>query len=373
MIYKRRIEAEIEKHLFKGKAIALYGPRRVGKTTLVKDLLQKYPQDGRYLNCDEPDVRQALTEKTSSELINYLGNHKLVVIDEAQRVKNIGLTLKLVTDNIPDMQIVATGSSSFDLSNKIKEPLTGRVCEFQLYPLSQLEITENETEIKRLLESRLIFGTYPEVVTNQEIARETLQNIYRNYLYKDALEFQGLKSPEMVEKLLTALALQIGQEVSYTELANLVGIDQKTVTTYIRLLELAFVIFRISPLSRNLRKEISKSRKIYFYDLGVRNAVINNFNPIHMRSDIGQLWENFIIVERAKRNEILRISPNRYFWRTWNKQEIDYIEEEGGTMNTFEIKWNEKVKVKKPKIWTETYPNSTWKKIDKENFIDFIK
>ncbi len=373
MIYKRKIEAEIEKHLFKGKTITLYGPRRVGKTTLVKDLLQKYPQEGRYLNCDEPDVRQALTEKTSSELINYLGNHKLVVIDEAQRVKNIGLTLKLITDNVPKIQIVATGSSSFDLSNKIKEPLTGRVYEFLLYPLSTFEITDDQTEIKRLLESRLIYGTYPEIVTNQEIARETLQNIYKNYLYKDALEFQGLKNPEMVEKLLTALALQVGQEVSYTELADLVGIDQKTITNYIRLLELAFVIFRISPLSRNLRKEISKSRKIYFYDLGVRNAVINNFNPLNMRSDIGQLWENFVIVERAKRNEILRVSPNKYFWRTWDKQEIDYIEEEGGTMNTFEIKWNEKVKVKRPKIWTETYPNSTWEKIDKENFINFIK
>lgn len=373
MIYKRGIETEIEKHLFKGKIVAIYGARRVGKTTLVKNLLNQHSQKGRYLSCDEPDVRQALTNKTSSELINYLGNNKLVVIDEAQRVKNIGITLKLLIDSKPEMQIVATGSSSFDLSNKIKEPLTGRVSEFLLYPLSTLEISNNDTEIKRLLESRLIYGTYPEVVTNQETAKETLQSIYKNYLYKDALEFQGLKNPEMIEKLLTALALQVGQEVSYTELANLVGIDQKTIITYIRLLELAFVIFRISPLSRNLRKEISKSRKIYFYDLGIRNAVINNFNPIHMRSDVGQLWENFAIVERAKRNECLRVNPNRYFWRTWDKQEIDYIEEEGGTMNAFEIKWSVKEKIRQLKIWKETYPNSKWNIINRENFIGFLK
>lgn len=370
MIYPRLLENRIKSHLFKGKAIIIYGARRVGKTTLVKKIQSEY-KESLYLNCDEPDVRLALTDKTSTGLLEYIGHKKLIIIDEAQRIKNIGLTLKLLIDNAPHLQIVATGSSSFDLSNKISEPLTGRAFEFHLWPFSLRETGADPVELARLLETRLIFGLYPEIVVNQNEKQEILKTIYKNYLYKDALEYQGLKSPELIEKLLAALALQLGSEVSYTELATLLGVDQKTVASYIRLLEQAFIIFRLPPLSRNLRKEISKSRKIYFCDTGVRNAVINNFNPLSLRSDTGPLWENFIIAERFKRNEILGKQVNYYFWRTWSRQEIDYVEEEGGALSGWEIKWSEKGK-KPPKAWAGSYKNSTWQVINRENFLQFL-
>lgn len=359
----------MENSLFGGKLIVIYGARRVGKTTLVKEIMKAH--GGKYLNCDEPDVRASLTNKTSTELKNYFGGAKLVVIDEAQRVRNIGLTLKLAADVLPETQVVATGSSSFDLSNKVKEPLTGRVVEYVLTPLLINETEEDCLEVNRLLETRMIYGLYPEAVINPNEARDVLAGIYKNYLYKDALEFAGLKNPEVVERLVTALALQIGQEVSYTELAGMLGIDQKTVANYVRLLELGFVVFRLSPLSRNLRKEISKSRKIYFWDLGVRNAVINNFNPLAQRNDIGQMWENFVVAERVKRDMVLRKNPNRYFWRTWDKQEVDYVEEEGGKFMAVEIKW-QKSKDRPPKTWKDTYPNSEWRSVNKENYWDFV-
>lgn len=370
MIYPRLLESRIKNHLFKGKVVIIYGARRVGKTTLVNKIQAEYTES-LYLNCDEPDVRLALADKTSTELLNYIGNRKLVIIDEAQRVKNIGLTLKLLVDNAPQIQIIATGSSSFDLSNKISEPLTGRAFEFHLGPFSLQETNTDPIELRRLLEARLIFGLYPEIVVNQSEKQEILKTIYKNYLYKDALEYQGLKNPELIEKLLVALALQIGSEVSYTELASLLGVDQKTIASYIRLLELAFIIFRLSPLSRNLRKEISKSRKIYFCDVGIRNAVINNFNPLSLRNDTGSLWENFIIAERLKRNEILGRQINYYFWRTWNQQEIDYVEEEGGVLSGWEVKWEGKGK-RPPKAWVETYKNSTYQTINKDNYLGFL-
>lgn len=357
--------------LFQGKVVAIYGPRRSGKTTLAKNIQKIYSSESIYFNCDEPDTRQALTDKTSSELINYIGNYKLVIIDEAQRVKNIGITLKLLVDNFSQTQIIATGSSSFDLSNKINEPLTGRIIDFFLPPFSLKEISEDSIETKRNLEQRMIYGSYPEVVMDSKNAKEIIREIFNKYLYKDVLEYQGLKNPDVLEKLLTALALQIGNEVSYPELATILLIDQKTVASYVRLLEFAFIIFRLPPLSRNLRKEIAKSRKIYFWDLGIRNAAINNFNSLEMRSDVGNLWENFLVTERMKTNQILRRFPNKYFWRTWSKEEIDYIEEEGGTFSAFEIKWSKSSK-KPSKVWTDAYPNSNWKVITKENFLDFV-
>jgi len=370
MIYPRLLESRIKSHLFKGKAVIIYGARRVGKTTLVKKIQSEYPES-LYLNCDEPDVRLALTDKTSTELLNYIGNKKLVIIDEAQRVKNIGLTLKLLVDNAPYLQVVATGSSSFDLSNKISEPLTGRAFEFHLGPFSIQEAGSDPLERQRLLETRLIFGLYPEIVINQNEKEETLKTIYKNYLYKDALEYQGLRNPELIEKLLVALALQLGSEVSYTQLATLLGVDQKTISSYVRLLEQAFVIFRLLPLSRNLRQEISKSRKIYFCDTGIRNVVINNFNPLSLRNDTGPLWENFVIAERLKRNEILGKHVNYYFWRTWDQKEVDYVEEEGGILSGWEIKWDGKNK-KPPKAWIETYKNSTYQIINKNNYFEFL-
>lgn len=371
MLIPRLIEPNIEKHLFLGKVVIIYGARRVGKTTLVKNLLAKNSDGGLYLNCDEPDIRQALTEKTSTELLTYLGPNRLVVLDEAQRISNIGLTLKLLVDAVPQMQIIATGSSSFDLANKINEPLTGRSFIFELPPLFLLEISSSQTETSRLLENALIYGLYPEVVTDPSRAVDTLRNISQNYLYKDILAYQGIKNPDLLEKLLTALALQIGNEVSFTELASLIGVDQKTITAYVRILEQIFVIFRLPPLSRNLRKEISKSRKIYFWDTGIRNTIINNFNPLSLRSDVGQLWENFVIAERQKRNFILNKFPNKYFWRTWSKSEVDYIEEEGGTLSAFEIKWQKSSR--EPKSFRQAYQNSTWTSITKDNFLSFLK
>ncbi|MBM3209568.1 ATP-binding protein [Candidatus Shapirobacteria bacterium] len=369
-MYPRLLEKRIKNHLFKGKAVVIYGARRVGKTTLVRKIQTEYRRS-LYLNCDEPDVRLALTDKTSTELIDYIGEKDLVIIDEAQRVRNIGLTLKLLVDNAPRLQVIATGSSSFDLSNKTREPLTGRAFEFHLAPFLLRETSRNPLVLRRLLEARLVFGLYPEVIVSEEDSQEMLKTIYKSYLYKDALEYQGLKNPELIEKLLVALSLQVGSEVSYTELASLLGVDQKTVASYIRLLEQAFIIFRLPPLSRNLRKEISKSRKIYFFDTGVRNAIINNFNPLSLRNDAGQLWENFVIAERFKKNEVLGRSVNCYFWRTWSQQEIDYVEEEGGILAGWEIKWESKGK-KPPKAWAETYKNSSYQVINKNNFLEFV-
>lgn len=370
MLIKRTIQSVIENHLFKKRSVVVYGPRRVGKTTLARQIQQKFP-DSRYFNCDEPDIRDALTNKTSTELVNFLGKRKLIVLDEAQRVKNIGLTIKLLVDTFPEIQIIATGSSSFDLSNKISEPMTGRVFEFFVTPPSLVEISQDPLETTRSLETRMIFGSYPEIVTNQTTAQETIRLIYQNYLYKDVLEYQNLKNPEFINKLLQALALQIGNEVHFTELAKLLQIDKVTVEKYIRLLELAFVIFRLPPFSRNLRKEINKSRKIYFWDTGIRNAIINNFNPLSIRNDTGSLWENFLISERLKRNNNKGLSPNIYFWRTYDQQEVDFVEDIDGNLHGFEIKW-QKARKKAPKAWSETYPAATFQSITKHNYLDFL-
>jgi len=370
MLFQRIILPRIEARLFRGKAIIIYGARRVGKTTLVRQILDNVP-DGLYLNGDEPDVRQALTNKTSTELAHFIGKRKLAVIDEAQRIPNIGLTLKLLVDTLPETQIIATGSSSFDLSNKINEPLTGRAFEFFLPQLALTEISQDALETNRLLEARMIYGLYPEIVTAPQTARETISGIYKNYLYKDALEFQALRKPELIEKLLAALALQLGNEVSFTELAGLLEADKQTIAAYIRLLELAFVVFRLPPFARNLRNEINASRKIYFWDGGIRNAIINNFNPLSLRADTGALWENFAIAERMKRNSNLGLIPNVYFWRTWSKQEIDYIEEEGGGLHAFEMKW-QKGRSRPPAIWKKTYPDASWQLVTRHQYQEFF-
>lgn len=373
MIIKREIQKNIEKNLFKRKIIVLYGARQVGKTTLVKEILKNFPQQAEYYSCDEIDIRQSLTDKTSTELKSFFGKHKLVVIDEAQRVKNIGLTLKLLADNFSDLQVIATGSSSFDLSSEIAEPLTGRKIEFYLYPFSLAEINEiySVIEIKRLLEKRMIYGMYPEIVLDEESAERNLKNLTSSYTYKDILQYQNIKNPEALERLLQALALQIGNEVSYNELASLVRIDKNTIANYISILEKAFIVFRLRPFSRNLRSELKKLRKIYFYDTGIRNALINNLNPLNIRQDTGGLWENFFISERMKHNNNRNISKNVYFWRTRDGQEIDYIEEENGKMDSFEIKWKSE-KFKQPKDFLKHYKNSQINLVNKDNFEKYI-
>ena len=283
-----------------------------------------------YINCDELDIKDALTNKTSTELKYFIGNRKLVIIDEAQRVKNIGLTLKLLADNFPNIQIIATGSSSFELSNSVIEPLTGRKLEFYLYPLSagELKTIYSDLEINRLLENLIIYGMYPEIVLDGDNREVSLKELARSYSYKDISTYQNIKNHDALIKLLQALALQAGSEVSYNELSNLLGIDKKTVENYIQILEKAFIIFRLTSFNTNKRNELKRLRKIYFYDTGIRNALINNLNPLNLRQDTGALWENYIISERIKFLKNSGMDRRSYFWRTLIKQEVDYIEEE---------------------------------------------
>jgi len=371
---KRILQDKIDSFLFKGKAIILFGPRQTGKTTLMVDLLKKRPENSIILNADEADIRELLTNTTSTRLKSIVGNNQIVFIDEAQRINDIGLTLKLFTDQLKDIQVIASGSSAFELLNKTNEPLTGRKFEFQLFPLSFREMSDHQGVLQetRLLEHRLIFGYYPEIVTNDGMEIKLLKLLAGSYLYKDLLMLEQIKKPVVLEKLLKALALQLGSEVSYNELAQLIGIDKQTVEKYIDLLEKAFVIFRLPAFSRNVRNEIKKSKKIYFYDNGIRNALIGNFNQLHTRTDIGPLWENFLISERMKYLHYQEIDVNRYFWRTTQQQEIDYIEETGGILQAWEFKWSEQARVRFPATFLKAYPESTTQVITPKNFMRFL-
>jgi hypothetical protein len=375
MIIQREIQPQVEDALFKGKIVVIYGPRQVGKTTLAKLILQNRQEiKSAYFNCDEPDICQALTDKTSTELKLFLGDSKLVVLDEAQRVKNIGLTLKLLADNYPKMQIIATGSSSFDLSNQIFEPLTGRKKEFYLYPFSLAELKNyySEIEFNRILENRMVFGMYPGVIFESDKGKsESLRELAKSYVYKDALEYQGIKNSEVVEKLLQALALQVGNEVSYNEISSLIEVNKITVANYIQILEKAFIVFRLPSFSRNLRDEIKSNRKIYFFDNGIRNALINNLNPVGLRQDAGALWENFMISERVKRNGNFGSVANMYFWRTLRQQEIDLIEDRGGELAGYEFKWKSRPG-KVPVAFSRAYPDAKVEMITKENYKTFV-
>ena len=375
MIIQREIQPQVEDALFKGKIVVIYGPRQVGKTTLAKLILQNRQEiKNAYFNCDEPDICQALTDKTSTELKLFLGDSKLVVLDEAQRVKNIGLTLKLLADNYPKMQIIATGSSSFDLSNQIFEPLTGRKKEFYLYPFSLAELKNyySEIEFNRILENRMVFGMYPGVIFESDKGKsESLRELAKSYVYKDALEYQGIKNSEVVEKLLQALALQVGNEVSYNEISSLIEVNKITVANYIQILEKAFIVFRLPSFSRNLRDEIKSNRKIYFFDNGIRNALINNLNPVGLRQDAGALWENFMISERVKRNGNFGSVANMYFWRTLRQQEIDLIEDRGGELAGYEFKWKSRPG-KVPVAFSRAYPDAKVEMITKENYKTFV-
>lgn len=369
---QRTITQLIKNDFHKGKIITLMGARQVGKTTLFDHIVEG--QDNVLkLNCDNYDDRNDLEGKTSTELRQLVGNHSIVIIDEAQRVRNIGLTLKMLADLKLSCQILVTGSSSFVLSNEINEPATGRLYEYQLFPLSLDELLQNNTqrEEQRLLENRMIYGMYPEVVTHPEDARRTLENLANNYLYRDLLEYRGVKKPDVLQKLVRALALQVGSEVSYNELSQLVGIDKGTVESYIDLLEKCFVVFRLPAYSRNLRTEIKRGRKIYFYDNGIRNALISNFAPLELRNDVGMLWENMMVSERVKRNAYSRNYAQLYFWRTLQQQEIDFIEELDGRLTAYEFKWK-KTNAKMPKAFSDNYPNTDFQVISPENYIDFI-
>ncbi|MDP4008490.1 MAG: ATP-binding protein [Candidatus Peregrinibacteria bacterium] len=370
---KRQITKAIEERLFKEKAIVLYGPRRAGKTTLCKHILAKHASS-KYFLCDNPDVKEALTDKTATELRNFIGNTNLVVLDEAQNILNIGTTLKLLVDTYPELQIIATGSSSFDLANHLVEPLTGRKYEFELFPLSYQEIVAHngELEAKRNLERMMIYGLYPDIyLSPQESAQELIEEIKSSYLFKDILTYNEVKNSDALTKLLQMLALQIGSEVSYSELSRSIGIDIKTVKRYIDLLEKIFVIKILPALSRNMRTEISKSRKIYFYDLGIRNALIRNFNPLEIRNDAGGLFENFCVMEMLKNISNARKFANFYFWRTWQQQEVDFIVEADGQMHAYEFKLN-KIHTSMPKSFHDLYPKASWKTIHRGNINELL-
>lgn len=366
----RELENRVTQNLFTGKAIIILGPRQVGKSTLLEMLKSKLNKEVLYLNCDDNDIKKALTEPGIAHLKRIIGNHQVVMIDEAQRVQNIGLTLKLITDQMKEVQLIVTGSSSLELSNRINEPLTGRKFEYQLFSLSTKELVDywGFIEESRNLETRLIYGNYPDVVLNPGNEPEILKNLVSSYLFKDIFIYQDIRKPEFVEQLLEALALQVASEVSYNELAQLLSTDPHTVQRYISLLEKAFIIFRLRSFSRNLRNELKKSRKIYFLDNGIRNVILGNLSPLASRTDTGLLWENYFISERMKFLHYNKIYSNNYFWRTRQQQEIDYLEEYNGQITAYEIKWNPGKKIKFPKTFTSGYKDAICIPVNRDNF-----
>jgi len=374
MFIERYLGQQLAVKMFQGKVILLFGSRQSGKTTLLHHMLNQLPRQVLVLNGDEADVRSMLPGATSSRLKLLAGDHEIIFIDEAQRIADIGLILKLFADQLPGVQIIATGSSSFELANRLNEPLTGRKWEYHLYPLSFEEMVNQHgwLEEKRLLSHCLLYGYYPGIVTHPGSARERLKESSGSYLYKDLLMLESIKKPVVLEKLLKALALQLGNEVSYQELARLVGVNANTVEKYIDLLEKTFVIFRLTAYSRNIRNEIKKGRKIYFYDNGIRNAIIGNFNQPDLRADTGALWENFLISERMKYLASRQQDADRYFWRTTQQQEIDYLEEADGRLRAWEFKWNPKAKARFFRTFTKAYPDCRTAVVTPDNFETFI-
>lgn len=374
MIIKRELEETIRQRLFKGKAIIIYGPRQSGKTTLVEQLTRDYSGTTLFLSGDDQDVRDLLSKAASTRLQAFFGPKRLVVIDEAQRIPGIGLTMKLITDQIKDVQLIATGSSAFELADKTSEPLTGRKYEFHLYPLSfgEMAAESNLLEERRLLRHRLVFGMYPEIVTHPGEEQELLRLLAGSYLYKDLLMLEDIKKPALLEKIIRALALQLGSEVSYSEISRLVGADNKTVEKYIDLLEKAYVVFVLPAFSGNERNEIRKGRKIYFYDNGFRNAVVNNFSQVESRADTGALWENYLITERLKYLSNHSKFSRRYFWRTRTQQEIDYLEEADGRLRAWEFKWNTSNKLRIPKSFSAAYPDARMSLITPDNYDELL-
>lgn len=374
MMINRLITSTIKQKIFRGKAIIVVGPRQVGKTTLLKMLASEFDSKVLVWNCDEPDVRRRLAEPTSTMLGAETSGYNIVFIDEAQRVQNIGITLKLLIDNYPEKQVVVTGSSAIELSNSINEPLTGRKYEYVLFPFSAEELIAEHRKIdeQRLLERRLIYGAYPEVVNHPGEERETLTNLVSSYLYKDIFTFQDVRKPEIIEQLLQALALQVGSEVSFNELGRLLGLNSITVQRYIDLLEKSYVVFHLRSFSRNVRSELKKSRKIYFYDNGVRNALIGDYKPLALRSDTGALWENYTISERMKHNAYNSFYGKSYFWRTQQQQEVDYIEDIDGVLHAYEFKWSNAKQPRLTETFAKNYPDHTFMVVNPDNYLDFI-
>ena len=369
-MFVRTIEEKISEKIDSGKAIILVGARQVGKTTLIKKILKE--RDYLFVDADDPVTRTTLTNPTTEQIRTFLGDNKYVFLDEAQRIPNIGLTLKIITDQFKNTQIFVIGSSAFDLGNELNEPLTGRKWEYELFPISweEYENTIGYLKSEQQVENRLLYGFYPEVLNNPGKERETLKNLLSSYLYRDILAFSDIRKPEVLDQLLQALALQIGSEVNYNELSQLIGINKLTVQKYIDILEKGYIVFRLNSLCRNIRNEIKQNRKIYFYDNGIRNMILGNFNPLDLRVDKGALWENFLISERKKQNIYKDTFARMYFWRTKQQQEIDFVEEKNAQISAYEFKWN-KNNIKIPKTFLETY-NSKGYLINRANFRDFV-
>jgi len=370
-MYSRYLKEIIEVRIGSGKAIVVIGPRQVGKTTLIETILNT--KNYLLLDGDDPKTRTLLTEPNTEQIRTILGKHKIVFIDEAQRINGIGLTMKIITDRFKDIQLFTSGSSSFDLSNKINEPLTGRKWEYQLFPISWEEFENHHgfLNAEQQLENRLLYGFYPDVLNNVGDEISILRNLVNSYLYKDILSYSDIRKPEVLDKLVQALALQVGSEVNYSELAQMVNVDKNTVGKYIDILEKGYIIFKLGSFSRNVRNEIKTNKKIYFFDNGVRNMVIGNFNPIELRTDKGALWENFLISERVKQIEYKQSLARIYFWRTKQQQEVDFVEDNAGTISGFEFKWKKKKNTRLPRTFTESY-NAQSKVIDRENFREFV-
>jgi predicted AAA+ superfamily ATPase len=374
-IPQRQLES-LKNLVIPGKVIVIYGARQVGKTTLAKKFVEDLDEKVLFVDGDDIIVRQYLESQSISQLRDFVGDHSLLVIDEAQHVEKIGLNLKLIVDHIPSLKLVVTGSSSFDLAKDVGEPLTGRKFVLKLYPLAQMEISQTESrhETEANLESRLVYGSYPEVVTIHDNARrkEYLREIVSSYLFKDILALEGIRYANKLVRLLQLLSFQIGKGVSLSELGSQLGMSKNTVERYLDLLEKVFVIYRLSGFSRNLRKEITKSPRYYFTDNGIRNAVIQNFNPINLRNDLGEIWENYILAERMKRREYLRESCSAYFWRTYDKKEIDLVEEHMGELHGYEVKWG-KTSKKAPRDWRVNYPTAGFQIVNRDNYLEFIQ
>jgi len=375
MHISRLIQKDVINHLHPNKVVVIYGPRRVGKTTLIQEINKKFFNKALFVNGDDISVQSYLGSQNLEKLKSFVGKIPLLIIDEAQTIPKIGLNLKIMVDNIPNLKIIATGSASFDLSQQIGEPLVGRKWQFELYPISQMELSkyENPFESTTKLESRLIYGSYPEVVTasNNIKKGEILKEILDGYLFKDILLFEGLRKSAKLVQILKLIAFQIGREVSLRELAQHTELNSGTVARYLDLLEKVFIIRRLSGFRRNLRTEVTKTGRYYFIDNGVRNILINNLNQLSDRSDVGELWENYLYVERLKKREYKKIYVNEYFWRTHTQNEVDLVEERNGKLHGFEYKWGKKYS-KKYRLFTETYKNADCTLINRDNYLEFI-